>query len=242
MLDDFEVLILCGGEGRRLRSMISDVPKPMAPIGDKPFLYHLVKNITQQGFHDFCLLTGYKTEHISDYFQNNFKNLNIRFSVEDVPLGTGGAIFKAAKTSPFKKFLVLNGDTFFNIDLKKFIQNWKVGTLKIALKYTDNALRYGVVEVDAQGKVISFLEKGASGSHNTKNLINGGIYILDASLLEGNAEDDKFISLENDVFPKLLKEGKIFSSPFEDEFIDIGVPEDYIRASLLIEQWASKVR
>jgi NDP-sugar pyrophosphorylase family protein len=241
MQNDFEVLVLCGGEGKRLRSMVSNVPKPMAPIGEKPFLDYLIRSISKQGFRHFCLLSGYKSEKISSYFNENLKYLNVRFSIEERPLGTGGAIFQAMKTSKFNKFLVYNGDTFFNIDLNNFLHGWKPDTLKIALKRISNSARYGQVCINERNCVTSFIEKGAT-HESTESLINGGIYILDKSLLSLSNGEGLFISLENDIFPLLLAQQEIYTQSFTDDFIDIGIPEDYIRAKALIETWANKPR
>ena len=241
MSANFEILILCGGEGKRLRSMISDVPKPMAPIGDKPFLDYLVRSIEKQGFKNYCFLSGYKSENITSYFKENFKDLNIRFSIEENPLGTGGAIFQAVKNSNFQKFIILNGDTFFNIDLNSLSSNWKEGTLKIALKKIVDSARYGRVDIDKNGVVTSFLEKGES-QLDSASLINGGIYILDKSILDFDSNKNSFVSLENDIFPKLLSLRKINTQTFVDEFIDIGVPEDYIKAKSLIQKWLNTAK
>ena len=242
MENNFEVLILCGGEGKRLRSMISEVPKPMAPIGEKPFLHFLVSAIEKQGFKNFCFLTGYKSEIISEYFVTNFNHLNLRFSVEEKPLGTGGAIFKAIKNAKKDHFIVINGDTFFDIDLALFIENFKSGTFKIALRKVNDSSRYGRVESDQNNRVVSFLEKNTGAASQKEGMINGGIYVVDSSILTLSNKEIDFVSLENDIFPLLLEEKKIFSQPFENDFIDIGIPEDYIRAKALIEDWASRPR
>lgn len=242
MENNFEILILCGGEGRRLRSMISEVPKPMAPIGEKPFLDYLVRAIEKQGYKNFCFLTGYKSEIISEYFKNNFNHLNLRFSVEETPLGTGGAIFKAIKGSTLNNFIVVNGDTFFDIDLNEFPRNWKPGTFKIALRTVSDSSRYGKVEINQDNRVVSFIEKSSATHLPTKGLINGGIYIFDKSVFLQDVIEGEFISLENDMFPKLLSDEKIYAQVFNDDFIDIGIPEDYIRAKVLIEKWANRPR
>jgi len=241
MANNCEVLILCGGEGRRLRSMISEVPKPMAPIGEKPFLDYLVRTIEKQGFKNFCFLTGYKSELIVEYFKKHFSHLNLRFSVEESPLGTGGAILKAIQSTDINNFLVVNGDTFFDINLADFEATWKPGTFKIALRTVADVSRYGKVEIGPNDQITSFVEKNAiSGA--SAGLINGGIYYFSKNLLEKTASSDKFISLEKEIFPAILKSEKMYSKVFSDDFIDIGIPEDYIRAKVLIENWANRPR
>lgn len=242
MANNSEVLILCGGEGKRLRSMISEVPKPMAPIGEKPFLDYLVRTIEKQGFENFCFLTGYKSELIVDYFKKNFSHLNLRFSVEETPLGTGGAILKAIQgVDIVDNFLVINGDTFFDIDLARFESSWKPGTFKIALRIVSDVSRYGKVEIAHDGQITSFVEKNAI-SRSTAGLINGGIYYFSKDLLTQPASEEKFISLEQEIFPVILKNEKMYSQVFTDDFIDIGIPEDYIKAKVLIESWANRPR
>jgi D-glycero-alpha-D-manno-heptose 1-phosphate guanylyltransferase len=237
MPNDLEVLILCGGEGKRLRSMVSDVPKPMAPIGNRPFLDYLINSLAHQGLKNFCFLVGYKSEVIQDYFSQP-SDLSIRFSEEKKPLGTGGAIFHAIRTSRFKKFLVLNGDTFFDIDLGEFLSTWKEGTVKLALKEVEDASRYGLVLLGQGGEVKEFIEKGKFSPGSS--YINGGIYALRDDVLVYQGTEDSFISLEQEVFPQLLRDKKIFAEPFTSEFIDIGIPEDYIRAQTLIPEWSRR--
>lgn len=238
-----EVLILCGGEGKRLRSMISEIPKPMAPIKEKPFLDYLVRSIEKQGFKNFCFLVGYKSEFIINYFEKNFSHLNLRFSFEEQPLGTGGAIFKAVARSTKDHFLVLNGDTFFDIDLVKFSKNWKRETFKIALRLVSDSSRYGRVEINQAGRITSFIEKETRLGSSNEGLINGGIYLFDKNLFSPRCVmEEVFISLENEIFPELLKSEKIYSDSFTDDFIDIGIPEDYIRAKEVIEIWTNRSR
>jgi D-glycero-alpha-D-manno-heptose 1-phosphate guanylyltransferase len=154
-------------------------------------------------------------------------------------LGTGGAIFQSIKNSFFNKFLVINGDTCFNIDLKEFTTNWESGTIKMAVKEMSNCSRYGTLTFDVSGKVQSFREKDLS-STSSSGFINGGIYLLDRSILNFRMSEEPFFSLENDVFPLLLREGKIYSQVYNDEFIDIGIPEDYSRAQTLIRKWLER--
>lgn len=241
MANNSEVLILCGGEGKRLRSMISEVPKPMAPIGEKPFLDYLIRAIEKQGFKNFCFLSGYKSEQIEEYFKKQFSHLNLRFSVEEIPLGTGGAIVKAIQHTDINNFLVINGDTFFDIDLAGFESSWKPETFKIALRFVSDVSRYGKVEIADDGQITSFVEKNAIAG-SSSGLINGGIYYFSKELLTLGAVEEKFISLEQEIFPAILKTGKMYSQVFIDDFIDIGIPEDYIRAKVLIESWANRPR
>ena len=122
MIEDLQVFILVGGRGTRLQSVVSDLPKPMAPIGDKPFLHFLVSKLVRGGIKKICFLTGYKHDSIENYIDSiHFNNVEFTFSREMEPLGTGGAIRQAVDQFPDHEFLVVNGDTFFNFDIELFV-------------------------------------------------------------------------------------------------------------------------
>lgn len=233
-----QAVILSGGFGTRLAHVVQDVPKPMAPIKDKPFLEYIIENLKKQDFDSFVFLTGYKSEFIEDYF----KDLeNAFFIKEEMPLGTGGAILNAYSKLR-NEFFVINGDTFFDIDfslLEEFSLNKKCS---ITLRYSDNIARYGFVEIDSNYKVLSFVEKTNLPGNKIDGFINGGIYYLRKDALNKYAKDfnNQFISLETEVFPKLLEENKLYGLPLGGCFIDIGIPEDYYIAQELIPNWLEK--
>lgn len=233
-----QAVILAGGFGTRLAHVVSDVPKPMAPIKNIPFLEYIIKTLKGQGFDEFVFLTGYKSEII----ENHFKNLeNAVFIKEEKALGTGGAILNAYKYLK-DDFFVINGDTFFDIDysLIKYFGSDKLFT--IALRYTNDVERYGLVEIDDNYKINSFIEKGNLPDNKVDGFINGGIYYIKKSCLNDYFINFKgeFISLENDIFPTLLNENRMFALPLGGCFIDIGIPEDYYRAQDLIPNWIEK--
>lgn len=220
-----QVLILAGGLGTRLRSVVSDRPKPMADINGKPFLEYLISNLVNNGYKDFILAVGYKKENIIDHFKDgaNFK-CNIEYSIENEPLGTGGAIANAKKLIK-DDILVLNGDTFFNIDFKSFekFHNEKKSQYTLSLRRVEDVSRYGAVEFDTNGKVTGFSPKGEDSQ---SNYINGGIYIIGKEIID-NLEENKIISLENDIIPYIVNDGNMYGYKADDYFIDIGIPEDY---------------
>lgn len=166
-----QAIILCGGLGTRLKSVIKDIPKPMAPINNKPFLEFIFEYLKRQGIKEIILAVSYKYEVIQEYFKDEFLGIKIKYSIEKEPLGTGGAIKEALKFIK-NEACVLNGDTFFDIDLNKLKLNG--GKIYLALKQMNDFDRYGTVNVDKQGFVISFEEK----IFKTQGLINGGIYLL----------------------------------------------------------------
>ncbi|WP_127717814.1 nucleotidyltransferase family protein [Halobacteriovorax sp. HLS] len=233
MISDVMVLVLAGGKGTRLSSVVSDVPKPMAPIGDKPFLYYVLKYLKKNDFRNICFLTGYKASVIENFAtEYDDTELNLSHSFEDSPLGTGGAIKKAIeKHSDFSRFIVLNGDTFFDVDLKLFMNSCKT-KYALALKKIEDCSRYGRVSLD-EGLISEFIEKDSS--LHVSGLINGGVYFLDKDVIKYIAEG--FVSLESEVFPELIKLNALSGVEVSGNFLDIGIPEDYYSAQTLIPKW-----
>ena len=213
-----QAIILCGGLGTRLKSVIKDIPKPMAPINDKPFLEFIFEYLKKQGVKEIILAVSYKYEVIQEYFKDEFLGIKIKYSIEKEPLGTGGAIKEALKFIKNEAY-VLNGDTFFNIDLSKLKLNGS--KICFALKQMNDFDRYGTVNVNEQGFVISFEEK----VFKKQGLINGGIYLLDKDIFKDFALQEKFSFEEflQENYEKLKARAEIF----DDYFTDIGVPEDY---------------
>ncbi|EAL2420700.1 D-glycero-D-manno-heptose 1-phosphate guanosyltransferase [Campylobacter jejuni] len=217
-----QAIILCGGLGTRLKSVIKDIPKPMAPINDKPFLEFIFEYLKKQGIKEIILAVSYKYEVIKEYFKDEFLGIKIKYSIEKEPLGTGGAIKEALKFVKNEAY-VLNGDTFFDIDLSKLKLN--ESKICIALKQMNDFDRYGMINIDKHGLVISFEEK----VFKKQGLINGGIYLLTKDIFNDFALQKKFS------FEEFLQENynnlKARAEIFDDYFIDIGVPEDYSRFS-----------
>jgi len=183
---DRQVVILVGGLGTRLRSVVQDVPKPMADIHGKPFLEYLLQLLIQNGYQNFLFLLGYKGDMIKNYFGDgsNF-GVNIEYSNEEAPLGTGVALLNALdKLSD--DFFMVNGDTFFDIQyeiLEDFVTS-KNHEFLIALRYSDDLSRYGIIEIDDNYKVISFSEKGQIQENRIDGYINGGVYFVKKEILE----------------------------------------------------------
>lgn len=235
---DLQVLILVGGKGTRLQQVISGVPKPMAAIGDEPFLSLLVRSLKAQGFTRICFLTGYKSETIEDYFGDGAAlGIHVTYSHESTPLGTGGAIRQAIQSSQQQKFLVLNGDTYFDIDLVYFLRS-QTQPFTIALRLAEDARRFGAVLIRRDYTVRAFVEKSESCPIDQDGCyINGGIYLLERKII--NFIGDGFSSLESDVFPQLVAGSLLEGIPMGGRFLDIGVPEDYHRAQELLPLWGN---
>jgi len=217
-------IILSGGLGTRLKGVIENSPKPMAPVESKPFLEYLVLQLHAQGFQNLVFCIGYLGKQIRDYFDDGSRwGVHIHYSREPSLLGTGGAIKWAAGLIKEENFLVMNGDSFFDIDLKELVRYHleKDAMVTMALTEVENPERYGTVELDESGRIRSFKEKS---KNSRSRVINGGIYVLNRRIFDYIPEGK--VSLEEEVFPKLIGKG-IYGTSFKGFFIDIGVPEEY---------------
>ena len=222
-----ECIILAGGFGTRLRSVVSDVPKPMAPIGDRPFLELLMDYLMDYGCTHFVLSTGYMHEKISSHFGGTYRSVPVSYAVETEPLGTGGGIRNAMQYCREENVVVLNGDTLFRIDyddLQRFFHAHPT-RLAVVLRQVDDTARYGSVSTDCSDRIIRFTEKNATGGVGT---INGGIYMMNRTLLDSYTIGEPF-SFEKDIMQRLFREEAFYAYTSGAYFIDIGVPEDYQR-------------
>ena len=223
-----EAVVLAGGFGTRLKHIVSDVPKPMAPINGVPFLSYLMKRMSNNGIQHIVLSTGYLHEKIESFFKNSFAGIKISYAHETEPLGTGGAILYALDKTTTDNLLILNGDTLFDIDFKNFdiFFQEKHTMLAVALRRVNEVKRYGSVLINNNSKIISFAEKNQTSG---EGLINGGIYLLNKNWIK-NLHFPNAFSFEKEVIEKLYKENDFFGATFDNYFIDIGIPEDYERA------------
>lgn len=228
-----EAIILAGGLGTRLNSVVSDVPKCMAPVNGKPFIAYVIEYLNSQGIVKFIFSLGYKHEMIVDYLKNEFtihdSQFTIQYSIENEPLGTGGAIKLGCSLAKEKTVLVANGDTFFKIDtqqLSEFHKSYKAHCT-LTLKPLTNFSRYGAVKLNHDNSIKNFKEK----QHYEAGLINGGVYALDAEKFLEEELPEKF-SFEKDYLEKLYKQRRFYGIIQDEYFIDIGIPEDYARAQM----------
>ncbi|PIR32836.1 MAG: D-glycero-D-manno-heptose 1-phosphate guanosyltransferase [Alphaproteobacteria bacterium CG11_big_fil_rev_8_21_14_0_20_44_7] len=216
-----KAIILAGGFGTRLKHILPNTPKPMADINGKPFLAVLIDYLQKQGIEEFVLSTYYLKQQIHDYFENS---AHISFAEEAEPLGTGGAILNSInKANLSGDVIIINGDTFLELDYRKFMAAHS-GNFSIALREVPDTARYGRVNVQ-DGKVQNFTEKGVKG----KGCINGGSYIINCEWLKSQNLPQK-LSFETDfMIPNIAKihANYIIADGY---FIDIGIPEDYERA------------
>lgn len=222
-----EAIILAGGLGTRLQKVVGDLPKPMADINGKPFLAYLLNFLIEQGIEKAILSVGYKHEVIKSYFKDRYKSLKIEYSIETEPLGTGGGIKKAVGLSGSETVFVLNGDTFFNISLKKLLQfhHANRSDITIALKPMRQFDRYGSVNINEENRITGFEEK----QYKDFGAINAGVYVLNKSLFDEMQLPEKF-SFETDVLKRHHASHRFYGMEFDGYFIDIGLPEDYQKA------------
>ena len=223
-----EAIVLAGGFGTRLQRVVSDVPKPLAPVSGRPFLAWLLDRLATSGMRRCILATGYMAEVIEQAIGSTWQGMQVVYSVEPEPLGTGGAVRLAATHVEGDGVHVLNGDTWlaYSPAALEAAAHGANTPMAIALARVDEVARYGAVEV-AEGRVSAFREKGESGP----GWINAGCYYLHASTL-AELPDGAF-SLEREVLQPLAERGQVAAFGDTEGFIDIGVPEDYARAQAL---------
>jgi len=224
-----EAIILAGGLGTRLRSAVPDLPKCMAPVNGKPFLTYVINHLLAQEIEHFIFSLGYKSEVIIDFLAKDFPSLFFKTSIEEEPLGTGGAIKKACKIAKDNCVLVTNGDTLYKIDVEKIagVHCLTGAACSLNLKPMQNFDRYGVVEIDQHCIIKSFKEKQFYES----GLINGGSYALHTHKFLDERLPDKF-SFETDYLEKYYQKRRMFGVVQDEYFIDIGIPEDFERAQV----------
>lgn len=224
-----KVIILAGGLGTRLRGAIGAVAKPLAPVGERPFLEYVLKFFLSQGFRDLIISCGYGADRITEYFGDGSRfGLRIDYTIERELLGTGGAIKLAEPLIDSGYFFVTNGDTYFEVDLNELLDFHKErGALAtMAVAYREDAGRYGRINFGEGGEIMSFEEKSKDG---TAGYINGGVYVFRREVLDV-IPARRVCSLETEVFPLLVGKG-LYGFPAGGYFIDIGIPQDFRRAN-----------
>lgn len=224
-----EAIILAGGLGTRLRSSVPDLPKCMAPVAGKPFISYVIAYYKRQGIEKFIFSLGYMHVLIEDFLKQELNDAEYVTTIEAEPLGTGGAIYQGCLKASSNYILILNGDTFFEVDVKSLsaFHKEKNADCTLCLKEMWNTDRYGVVETSSEGRIISFKEK----KFYERSVINGGVYAMNISSFLNEKFPEKF-SFEKDYFERYYMEKKIFGLKQNGYFIDIGIPEDYEKAQL----------
>lgn len=230
-----QAMILAGGAGTRLRSVLGEnLNKPMAPIAEKPFLEYLIMRLRTQNINNIILCVGYKADLIESYFRDGHAwGVQLVYSRETDFLGTGGAVKLAEDLVRDDEFLVMNGDSFFDVDLNDLIRFHREAraTATLALAQVENTQRYGAVRLDEANRIVAFVEKGETAQSAHAGLINAGVYVLSREVLR-MIPHAQVCSLEREVFPALVAVDvarSLYGQPSHGFFIDIGIPSDYQR-------------
>ncbi len=233
-LNGVSVAILAGGLGTRLRSVIADRPKVLAPVAGKPFLAHLLDRLADAGVRQVVLLVGYAADQVRSAFGDRYGGMELAYSVEPEPLGTGGALRFALPLFDHETVMLLNGDSSCDLNFAAFAQFHRThdGMASIALTSVENAARFGRVVFGADGRVQHFEEKQPKPA---PGWINAGIYLLNRSLIEAITPGCA-VSLERDLMPDWVADGSVFGFAGGGRFIDIGVPESYAEAAAFFAQ------
>lgn len=231
-----EAIILAGGFGTRLRELLPDLPKPMAPIAGRPFLEILLLSLSHKGFTRVILSLGFMAVKISEYFGNRFEGMDLVYIVEDSPLGTGGAVRLALSICEEEHIYVFNGDTYLDLEVEAIEQLWKKNGHPIIVgREVANTARYGRL-LTTNNCVKGFTEKGATGP----GMINAGCYVFTRIQLDAFPLYKAF-SLESNFLVDLVAQSKVNIFETKGLFIDIGVPEDYILAQVLLAKTSGSI-
>ena len=229
-----KAVLLVGGLGTRLRSVLPDTAKPLASVGDGTFLALLVRQLRNQGITKLVMCTGYRSEQVEEAFEDGSSlGVAIEYSREESPLGTGGAL---ALATPYlegeAEFILMNGDSFVEVDFEQMIRSHHAhkGCLTMALRHVEDAGRYGTVHADQDKRISAFVEKTGL---QQPGLVNAGVYVVSSDVLKALPAGAS--SLEKDVFPKLIERG-MYGFDRTGVFIDIGTPEDLARAREMSEK------
>lgn len=226
---DITPAILAGGLGTRLRDALPDRPKVLAPVAGRPFVTHLLDQLILAGFREAVLLTGHMHDEVREELGEAYGPLRLSYSRERQPLGTGGAVRAALATIGTSSLLVVNGDSYLDLDFAALVRfhGCRASSVSVALAHVADASRYGSARLGMNGQVVAFQEKAASGG---AGWVNAGAYVFRRNVIE-SIPTDRPVSLERDVLPCWVSRGQVFGLRTEGRFIDIGTPESLARAA-----------
>jgi len=226
-LSKISVAILAGGFGTRLQSVVNDKPKVLADVNNHPFLEYLLNQLNSAHFKKIVLCTGYLHQQVKKTFGEKYKDINLLYSIEQKPLGTAGSLRKTLPLLDSETILVMNGDSFCEIDFEKFWEFHirKNSNVTIALTSVSDANRYGTVNISSDDSITRFQEKKQG---HKKGFINAGIYLIKKKFIK-QIPKHKEISIERDIFPTWIVDG-FYGYKASNNFIDIGTPQSYERA------------
>lgn len=229
-----KAIALVGGFGTRLRPLTNDIPKQMLPIGGRPMIEWVAEHLASHGIDELILALGYKADSIVDAYSSGvIAGLGFRVVVEPQPLGTAGAIgFAAAELGIDERCVVVNGDVLTDLDVTALVRFHEShsATASIALQPVDDPTRFGIVEVDPQGRVRRFVEKPPAGTEPS-NLANAGTYVLEPSVLAG-IEPGRAVSIERETFPGLVGNDALYALAQDTYWLDTGTPQQFLAANM----------
>lgn len=237
-----EAIVLAGGLGTRLQSTVPDLPKPLAPVAGRPFLEHQLDYWEREGVRHCVLAVSHMADKIQKHFSNAYDAVEIDYSVEPTPLGTGGALLLALEKLRDKQesFVVLNGDTFCEAKLEQLLtfHRAKQADFTMVLQQVEQNDRYSGVELDEVGKITNILSRPkGEKDRQAKILVNGGVYMAKPSIFSELLGAKGPLSLEDEVIPNWIEQKKaVYGFISTGRFIDIGVPEDYAAAAKIIQE------
>lgn len=222
-----EAIVLCGGLGTRLRSVVTTVPKCLAPVAGRPFLSYLLDRLAEQGVRRVVLATGYMADKVEEFVAERWKGMEVVHSREQVRLGTGGAVRDAAVHITQRRFIVMNGDSFAELNYSELLAALEPPGVHIAmaLKHVSDATRYGLVDFDGE-HITGLHEKGVAGP----GYINAGVYALEDTALKSMPMHGPF-SFETQCLAPAVSRGEVVGLAATEAFVDIGIPKDYARAA-----------
>ena len=226
---DITAVVLCGGLGTRLREVLPNKPKVLAEINGVPFIYYLLRKIEKTGCRNVILCTGHLAEQVESLLGYEYRELTIVYSKETSPMGTGGALLNAEQYITTNYVLVMNGDSFVECDFRDYYY-WHIqvgAKLSMIVKKTSDTSRYGSLSLSAERQITKFQEKVCNYKREGK-FINVGVYLMDHRILQ-KIPKKLPVSLEKEVFPKLLSDG-VFGYRIDGRFIDIGTPQSLAEA------------
>ena len=223
--EGMEAIVLAGGFGTRLRELVPNLPKAMAPVSGRPFLEILLGTLARKGFRRLVLALGYMAESVVDHFGEKFAGMNLVYEIERVPLGTGGAVRRALGRCEADHVFVLNGDTYLDLEVDEVEAQWQREHVPIIVaREVPDTLRYGRLNTIGR-RVVGFVAQGLAGS----GLINAGCYVFPKDIARQFPADETF-SLESDFLAKSVTQSPFHFFVCRGDFVDIGVPDDYVRA------------
>ena len=226
-MDKIDAVILCGGLGKRLRSVVGESQKTLAQVGDRPFLDVLIEDLKAQGLKRVILCTGFKAKDVEDYYRRHTHGLTIEFSSEEEPLGTGGALKNAQHFVRSNPFLAFNGDSYCKVDLKSLLKAHQLqkSLATLVISKVKNAKDYGTIVLAQDRRIVEFREKDSAVK---EAYVNAGVYCLEQTIFSLMPQTKKF-SIEIDVFSKLVTKN-LCGFVVDEQFFDIGTPERYSQA------------